>query len=249
MLNVSSFDDKSGVIRFAMRDDRVSFFVSEAWNVGEPRSASHDSSWVQKRVELLDRTWLGSSDFCQGSKIFWHQSNFFAKELQLRLFDEEDSSVLNFSMSKKFWLADWTIFFCHSKESLGLENVSPLDEAFSESIEVSQNWKVPRVELTERIEVNFLQMIGSQKNGLLEFFALKFLMIFVFGHSVMSDLRNSGPCHQAWQSQSSVIEIVRVPMSARLTTPGTWSHWRGSVKVESLPHGEQRKLWMTWKEC
>ncbi len=54
MLDVSSFDNKSGVIRFAMKDDRVSFFVSKTRNVCEPRSASHDSSWVQERVELLD---------------------------------------------------------------------------------------------------------------------------------------------------------------------------------------------------
>ncbi len=31
------------------------------------------------------------------------------------------------------------------------------------------------MKLTERIEVNFLQVVGSQENGLLEFFALKFL--------------------------------------------------------------------------
>ncbi len=31
------------------------------------------------------------------------------------------------------------------------------------------------MKLAERIEVNFLQVVGSQENGLLEFFALKLL--------------------------------------------------------------------------
>jgi hypothetical protein len=102
MLDVSSFDYKSGVIRFGMKDDWVSLFVSETRNFCKPRSASHDSSWVQKRVELLNRARLGSSDFCQWSKIFGHQGNFFAKKFQLRLFNEKDSCVLNVDMSKKF---------------------------------------------------------------------------------------------------------------------------------------------------
>jgi hypothetical protein len=34
---------------------------------------------------------------------------------------------------------------------------------------------MPRVKLAEKIEVDFLQVIGSQKDCLLEFFALKFL--------------------------------------------------------------------------
>ncbi len=69
VLDVSGFDNKSGVIRFAMKDDWMSFFVSETRNVCKPRSASHDSSWVQKRVELLDWARLGSSDFRQWSKV------------------------------------------------------------------------------------------------------------------------------------------------------------------------------------
>jgi hypothetical protein len=55
------------------------------------------------------------------------------------LFDEEDSSVLNIGVSKEFRLADWPIFFLHGEESLGFEDVTPLDETFSETVEVFRN--------------------------------------------------------------------------------------------------------------
>jgi hypothetical protein len=36
-------------------------------------------------------------------------------------------------------LANWPIFFFHGEKSLGLEDVAPLDEAFSETVEEAQN--------------------------------------------------------------------------------------------------------------
>jgi hypothetical protein len=54
MLNMSSFDNESGIIQLAVKDDRMNFFVSETRNVCKPRSTSHNSSGVQKWDELLN---------------------------------------------------------------------------------------------------------------------------------------------------------------------------------------------------
>jgi hypothetical protein len=38
-------------------------------------------------------------------------------------------------MSKQLGLKDWPIFFLHGEKSLGFEDVTPLDETFSEAVE------------------------------------------------------------------------------------------------------------------
>ncbi len=81
----------------------------------------------------------------------------------------------------------------------------------------------------------FLRCSVERKIVCLSSLLSSFWTIFDFGHSEISDQRKAGPSHHNWQSRSSVIEIGRVPLSAGLMTPGTWSHWRGSVKVWISP--------------
>ncbi len=70
---------------------------------------------------------------------------------------------------------NWPIFIFLGEELFCFEDVSPLDEAFSEAVEKTRDRKVPRVKSAEEIKVNFLQVIGCKTNRLLEFFTLKLL--------------------------------------------------------------------------
>jgi len=69
MLDMSSFDNESGVIRFSMKDDRVSFVISETRNVCESRSASENAGRIQKWIKFQDLARLVSSDFSHRSKV------------------------------------------------------------------------------------------------------------------------------------------------------------------------------------
>ncbi len=78
------------------------------------------------------------------------------------------------------------------------------------------------MKLAERIKVNFLQVIGGQKDRLLEFFALKLLdnlRFWPIGDVRPEKLRSLPPSLTI--AKFGDIEIGRVPMSAGLTTPGT----------------------------
>ncbi len=69
MLNMSSFDNESCVIRFSMKDDGVSFLIGETRNVGESRSASENAGRIQEWIKFQDLARLASPDFSQRSKV------------------------------------------------------------------------------------------------------------------------------------------------------------------------------------
>ena len=65
MINMSGFDNESGVICFSMKDYGESFFVGESGNVSKSGVTSDDTSWIQKWVELQNLAPVISSNFCK----------------------------------------------------------------------------------------------------------------------------------------------------------------------------------------